>query len=508
MTRNPEQPVVLGVDVGTTSAKTTAFGVDGRTVAGAEHGYPLDEDWPGYATQDPAVVLDAVLRTIRECAAGVRSSEASARIAGVSVSTAMHGLCALSAADEPLTPVLTWADTRAVDQAERLRSEHGDLHDRTGTPIHPMAPLVKLVWFREEGADTFAAARRWVGLKELVLHRLTGEWLVDHSVASGTGLFSLADLDWDTAALRVAGIDADRLARPVPTTTVLDGLTDAAARETGLDRATPVVVGAGDGPLATLGVGAVRPGVAACSIGTSGALRLTVERPTIDRHRRLFSYALDAGRWITGGATNNGGVVLEWAGEALAPDIGRGAPDDLLALAAEVPAGSGGLLMLPSLLSERAPQWSALPRGAYVGLTREHGRGHLIRAAVEGVSLQLALVLASMRDAGNRVDEIRATGGFARSPFWRQLLADVLGMPVGFPEGHQGSGFGAALLGFEALGLVDSIDEAAALVTIAETVEPDPAAHATYAALLPVFESLHDALLPAFGELRRLDLGA
>jgi gluconokinase len=419
------------------------------------------------------------------------------------VSTALHGLAALDADDAPLTPLVTWADTRATEQAERLRAERPELHDRTGTPLHPMAPLVKLVWFREEEPETFAAARRWVGRKELVLHRLTGEWVVDHSVASGTGLFSIRDLDWDAEALEVAGITAELLARPVPTTTVLRGLTPEAARETGLDAGLPVVVGAGDGPLANLGVGAVRPGVAACSIGTSGALRLTVERPVIDPQRRLFAYDLDGDRWVTGGAINNGGVVLEWAGEALAPDLGPHSEDELLALAAEVPAGSDGLVMLPYLLSERAPNWSATPRGAYVGLTRAHGRGHLVRAAVEGVCQQLALVLASMREAGNDVDEIRATGGFARSPFWRQLLADVLGMPIDFPEGHEGSGFGAALLGMQALGLVDSIDTAADLVTIAERVEPDPEAAAHYAELLPFFASLYDALEPTFRDLRR-----
>ncbi|WP_210495733.1 gluconokinase [Patulibacter sp. SYSU D01012] len=495
--------VVLGVDAGTTSVKTTGFAVDGRAIAGAEVGYPLDEPHPGHAEQDPVAIDDALVRTIREAAAAVRQAEPAARIRGISLSTAMHGIAALDEHDAPLTALVTWADTRADEQAERLRAEHPELHDRTGTPIHPMAPLPKLVWFRAEQPETFAAARRWVGRKELALHRLTGEWVVDHSLASGMGLFSVRDLDWDPEALRVAGIEAGQLARPVPTTCVVGTLTADAARETGLPQDTPVVAGAGDGPLANLGVGAVRPGVAACSIGTSGALRLAVERPTVDRARRLFSYALEGHRWVTGGAINNGGVVLEWAGEALAPDLGAHAHDELLDLAAAVPAGSDGLVMLPYLLSERAPHWSATPRGAYVGLTRAHGRGHLIRAAVEGVCQQLALVLASMQEAGNRVDEIRATGGFARSPFWRQLLADVLGAPVGFAEGHEGSGFGAALLGMQALGLLDSIDAAADLVTIAETVEPDPETAERYAELLPFFASVYDALAPTFRDLRR-----
>jgi gluconokinase len=217
----------------------------------------------------------------------------------------------------------------------------------------------------------------------------------------------------------------------------------------------------------------------------------------------VFCYALMPGRWIVGGAVNNGGVVLRWAGEALAPDLGPHSEAALLELAADVAPGSDGLLMAPYLLSERAPHWSSEPRGAYVGLTRHHGRGHLVRAALEGVCLQLALVLASMRDAGNEVSEIRATGGFARSALWRQMLADALGMPVGFPGGHEGSAFGAALLGMDALGLVGGIERAAELVTVDEVVEPDAGAAEVYADLLPTFASLYEALAPAFRALGR-----
>ena len=391
---------------------------------------------------------------------------------------------------------------RATEQAERLRADHPELHDRTGTPLHPMSPLPKLVWLAEHEPATFAAVRRWVGIKELVLARLTGTWAVDHSIASGTGLLNLQALDWDAEALAVAGLDRDRLP-PLVETTHRVALGAQAAAELGLQQGLAVIVGAGDGPLANLGVGAVRPGVAACSIGTSGALRLMVEAPAIDPHRSVFCYALTPGRWVVGGAINNGGVLLKWAGDALAPDLGPHAEAQLMALAADVPAGSDGLVMLPYLLGERAPHWSADPRGAYVGLTRHHGRGHLIRAALEGVCLQLALVLATMRDAGNEVREIRATGGFARSALWRQMLADALGMAIGFPDGHEGSAFGAALLGTEALGLVDGIDRAADLVGIADVVEPEPRAAAVYADLLPTFASLYDALAPAFHALAR-----
>jgi gluconokinase len=497
--------VVLGVDLGTTSTKVVAFDVTGAELGSASAGYAMSEPAPGRAEQDPDEILDAVLEALRSLVAEHGRRPGSARLA-LSFSTAMHSLLGLDADGRPVTPLITWADARAGGQAERLRSGAGGLalHRRTGTPIHPMAPLAKLIWFREQEPELAGRVRHWVGIKEYVLLRLCGELVTEHSSASGTGLMDIHRLAWDPEALELAGIDADRLAPLRPTTTVLPGLTPAAVAATGLPADTPVVVGAGDGPLANLGLGAVTPGVAACSIGTSGALRVMVENPAVDPLGGVFCYALTEERWVVGGAINNGGVVLQWAGEALAPDLGDDPAEALLALAARAPAGSGGLIMLPYLLNERAPHWSSLPRGAYIGLTREHRREHLVRAALEGVCQQLALVLRSMRAAGNEIRQIRATGGFARSPLWRQMLADVLGTEIHFPAGHEGSSFGAALLGMQALGLVESVDVAAELVRIEDVVRPDPAASARYASMSPVFDGLYDALTPTFLSLRRL----
>src|SRR3954453_4311083 len=437
----PTRPdVVLGVDIGPTATKVVAFDDEGREHASAAAGYPLGEPHPGYAGHDPEAIRRAVAAAVAEVPGAAGDGPT---VKGLCFSAAMHTLLAVDESGRPLTPSNTWGDTRAAAQAERLRAAPGglELHRRTGTPLHPMSPLAKLVWFRGEAPEVFEAARRWAGIKEYVVAGLTGEWLVDHSIASATGLLELATLDWDREGLELAGIGAHRLSPLVPTTHVLGQLTADAARELGLPPDCPVVVGASDGTLANLGVGAVRPGVAACSIGTSGALRVMVEDPAVDPQGSVFCYALTPGRWTVGGAINNGGVVLEWAHDALAPDIDDRAA--VLDLAADAPPGSDGLLMLPYLLGERAPHWSTDLRGAYVGLTRAHGRAHLVRAAIEGVCLQLALVLESMRAAGVEVREMRAPGGFARSALWRQLLADALGMPVGFPAGHDGSAFGA-----------------------------------------------------------------
>src|SRR3954470_621468 len=344
--------VVLGVDIGTTATKVVAFDAEGREHASAAAGYPLDEPHPGEAVQDPEAIRRAVASAVAE------ASRAADDVKGICFSAAMHTLLAVDEAGRPLTPSISWGDTRAAAQAERLRAAPGglELHRRTGTPLHPMSPLAKLVWFREEDPELFGTARRWVGIKEYVVAGLTGEWVVDHSIASATGLLELATLDWDREALELAGVERDRLSRLRPGTPGPARLTPEAARELGVPPDCPIVVGASDGALASLGVGAVHPGVGACSIGTSGALRVMVEDPAVDPQGRVFCYALTPGRWTVGGAINNGGVVLEWAHDALAPDAEDRAA--VLELAAAAPPGSGGLLMLPYLLGERAPHWS------------------------------------------------------------------------------------------------------------------------------------------------------
>jgi gluconokinase len=497
---------VLGIDIGTTSTKAVLVGTDAVVRASGQAGYPLDAPRPGWAEQDAWAVLDAVVGAVREAVADRPADE----VAGLAFSSAMHSLLGLDGTREPVTPVITWADGRAAAQADRLRADplgHA-LHRRTGTPVHPMSPLVKLPWLLQHDADGVAGVRCWAGIKEYVLAQLTGDLVIDHGIASATGLFSLADRTWDDEALAYAGVSADQLPPPVPTRHTLR-LSRAGAETLGLPEGLPVVVGSGDGPLANLGVGAVRPGSAACSIGTSGAVRVATDAPHVDPRGRVFCHVLDGDRYVVGGAVNNGGNVLNWVGEALAPDVaeqatvgGRSVPEALVSLAEQAPPGSGGLLFLPYLHGERAPLWSSLPQGVYLGLRREHRREHLVRAALEGVCLQLALVVASLEEAGAVVLEVRATGGFARSQLWRQILAGALGRPIGFAATPEGSSLGAALLGLTTLGLLEDLDRAADLVAIEDVEEPAPDVTARLAPLVALADRAVEALLPTFADLR------
>lgn len=466
----PGTRVVLGLDVGTTGTKAVAFAVGSTWRQVAVREYPLQQPAPGQQVQDPDVVLAAVESALAECV----TAAAGAEVVGISVSTAMHGLIGLDAGHHPLTPLLTWADARASAQAAALRASGraAELQQRTGTPVHPMTPLAKLIWFHQEDPQTAAAVRWWVGLKDYVVWRLTGTLVTELSSASGTGLLDLASRDWDPEAVTLSGARLDQLPPVRPTTDRLPLSAELAGR-LGLAAGTPVVLGAGDGPLGNLGTGALAPGVAGLSLGTSGAIRMVVPAPPADRDPALFCYALTDDRWVVGGAVSNGGIVERWAGTALAPDLvaaaGAGSADEaVLGLAASVPPGSDGLVMLPYLLAERAPLWDPDLPGAYLGLRRGHTRAHLVRAAVEGVCLQLSTILDRL-DRLQPVTAVRVTGGVFRSPLWREVLAAVLDRPLHLVGTEEGTARGAAALGLLALGLAPDLESALALL-------PDPAA--------------------------------
>jgi gluconokinase len=503
--------VYIGVDIGTTSTKTIAYDKGGRLLAQGSARYVLSSPHPSWEEEDPEEIFEAVLGTLSRVVREVKK-ENHGEISGVSFSAAMHTLMGLDADGRPLTASITYADNRATEQATRLReaTEGPAIHRRTGTPIHPMSPLTKLLWFRERDADTFNRAAKWVSIKEYVFYRLFGEYVVDYSIASATGLFNLENLDWDGGVLAMLRLPVEKLSRPVPTTHVVEGLKPEYAGRLGLDRGTPFVVGANDGVLGNLGLGATEPGEVACSIGTSGAVREVVSRPQVDDELRLFCYALTEDRWVIGGPINNGGIALQWTQDGLCPDLGAVAreqgrdPYDLMGeMAGGVPAGSEGLIFLPYLMGERAPHWNADVSAVFFGLTLQHRREHLIRAVMEGVIYQLHSVALALKDVTGEPREIRATGGFARSALWRQIMADVSQREVAFPDSYEGSCWGAALLGMKALGAINSLDVARQMTKISTRHRPDEHSARVYEELVKIFIRLYKRLEPEFAAISR-----
>lgn len=497
--------VVIGLDSGTTATKAVAVGADASVRGTANRPYPLLVPEPGYAELDPQALRVAALEALADVARQAR--DGGDEVVGVCLSAAMHGLVPLGRDLSPLGPLVTWADGRAGQEAAQLvEGSAGRLHQRTGTPVHPMSPLAKLLWWRTHRAEEFASVPLWGGVKELIVAALVdGVFAVDLSCASATGLYDVHRMAWDDEALTLAGVRPEQLAEVVSTTQVLGRLRPGVCRAAGLPEGTPLVAGASDGTLANLGVGAVSPGSAAVSIGTSGALRAVRDTPAVDAAGRLFCYALTEDRWVLGGAVNNGGSVLDWAGSALGEtEAASRGHQQLLDEAMEVPAGSDGLLCLPYLLGERAPWWQPGLRAAWVGVRRDHGRGHLVRAAVEGVCQQLALVAEALEAAGVSVAEVRATGGALESPLWTSVLASCLGVPVRRAASPEGTGTGAGLLGHHALGGLPDLDSAADLVAVDAGHSPDPDDVRVYRDIRPLVEQCTRALTPVFAALDEL----
>jgi gluconokinase len=452
---------------------------------------------PGAAEQDPELILQAVVAAIH--GAVTAAQVAGKDVACVAFSAAMHSLIAVDAHDEPLTPSYTWADHRAAPWALRVNAEHDGLgiYRRTGTPIHPMSPLIKLLWLRHEHPQIWTRARRFIGIKEFVLRRLCGEYVVDHSIASATGLFNLASLDWDAGALSLVQLDPSKLSTLVPTTHRMKFVDAPQAHALGLVADTPIVVGANDGVLSNLGVGAIGRGSVALTIGTSGAMRTVVDAPRTDPEGRTFCYALTEKHWVVGGPVNNGGIVLRWVRDEFAAAetetakrLGIDPYDVLTHIAQRIRPGAAGLLFHPYLAGERAPLWNADLRGSFFGLAMHHRKEHMIRAVLEGVVMNLHTILPAVEALIGRTRVIQATGGFARSPMWRQMLADVFDREVIVPESIESSCFGAAMLGLYAIGTLKSLDEVAPLIGATYTHSPDPAAAAVYARLAPIFAAL------------------
>lgn len=505
---------VIGVDIGTTSTKAVVFNGDGKDEGHYTAGYPLLTPSPGVAEQDPQEIYAAVLKAIR---AAIRASgRAATRIRCAGFSAAMHSLIAVDSEGRPMTASITWADTRSAAWAEKIaRDMHGhDVYLRTGTPIHPMSPLAKLVWLRHERPDLFERAARFVGIKEYVFFRLFGQWIVDYSMASATGLFNLRKLDWDEGALALAGLTPARLPLLVAPTHHLEGLDPALAADLGLAADVPFVVGANDGVLSNLGVNAIQAGEVAITIGTSGAMRAVLDRPLTDAKGRTFCYLLTDNRWVIGGPVNNGGIAFRWVRDELAAAetetakrLGIDPYEVLTRIAERVPPGSEGLIFHPFLTGERAPWWNASMRASFFGLAAHHRKEHMVRAVLEGVIYSLFSILPAVEGLIGPTRTMKATGGFARSGLWRQMLADVFDREVVVPESFESSCLGAAILALYALGEADTLNVVAGMVGATHRHLPIPQNVAVYAQLSSIYMTIPTKLREEYARLAAFQQG-
>ena len=491
---------IIGLDIGTTSCKSLVVNSDGIPLGTEMAYYPVLSPFPTWAEQDPEAIFRAVVEAVRSSIASCEIEPD--QVAAIGLSAVLHSVLAVDADGNPLTSAMIWADTRSAASSAQLKAKYDShqIYRRTGCPVHPMYPLSKIDWLRTNLPEVYRRAHKFISIKEYVIHRLLGKYVVDRSVASATGLFDIHTLDWYEDALEMVGIGPDRLSKHVPSTTVLEGIDASCAEAMGVRPDCLLIVGAGDGLLSNVGAGSVEPGQATCMIGSSGAVRVTSSQPRVDDNERTWCYLLTDEVWVVGGAINNGGLVYQWFRERFYP----GEEETYEALdeeAAQAGVGAEGLVFLPYLTGERSPNWNPDARGLLFGLSLRHDRRHLLRAIMEGVAFRMHSVLLALEEVAGEIVEVRGSGGFLRSPLWVRIMADVCGREILVPEIIETTSLGAAFLAMHALGHIDDLREARRYVPITERYAPKTNNHELYMRLYSLYEDLYERVADRFPEI-------
>src|SRR5512143_3495125 len=435
----------LGIDTSTTSSKALLSDENGKVMAVASSPHTLQTPYPLWSEQDPREWWEAASASIRSVLekAGVGGE----RIAAVGLTGQMHGLVLLDQAGNVLRPAILWNDQRTQAQCDEIHQRMGKERfiQITGNVALTGFTAPKILWVKENEPEVFAAARHVLLPKDYVRFRLTGEYAMDKADGAGTVLFDLKGRDWSNEVLDLLGIDRAWMPRTFEGPEFTGQISGEAAALTGLQAGTPVAAGGGDQAAQAVGVGAVQPGIVGLTVGTSGVVFATTPSALIEPEGRLhaFCHAVP-GMWHFMGVMLSAAGSLQWYRDTLAPTMSF---DDLLQEAEPVPAGSEGLQLLPYLSGERTPYPDPLARGAWIGLTLRHGRGHLTRALLEGVSFGLKDIFTLIQGAGQgEIRQVRASGGGTKGALWRQVLASVLEAELVTVNTTEGAAFGAALL--------------------------------------------------------------
>lgn len=487
----------VAVDIGTSAARAVLFDLSARPLRVVRHPYALLAPQPGWSEQEPDAIVGAVVSCLREVAAFAGGQD---EILGVSFSSQMYSVLALDGAGRPASNSLTWNDRRSAGIADALRAKADfcELVRPTGCPISEIFPLYKILWLQQELAGR--AAYRFVSIKDYVIYRLTGRLITDWSIASSTGLLDIAKKEWHAQLLAFAGLESSRHLPELasPRHVIRDWASQVG--DLGIAAGTPVVLGGGDGPLASLGIGAVQPGSVAINVGTSAAFRMTVDTPALDSAGKLWTFVADERLWVTGGITA-GGLVYDWLIRTwFAHDAARPAGEihqHVDALVESTRPGAEGLLFIPYLAGQQSPDWGAHQRGGFTGIGVEHGTAHFARAVLEGLAFSLYRIARATGPAfEQRPARIYMSGGLTHSDVWLQLAADVFGCEVLALENTEGSAKGSMLLGLLALGRIAGPADFAAADAEYRVVTANETNHHLYQGILGRFEDALKRLNP------------
>ncbi len=488
----------LGIDIGTGGSRALLVDVTGRVVAAHTVAHEdMAQAQPLWAEQRPENWWDAAVEAIRGvlAASGVSGSQ----VQGIGLSGQMHGLVILDEANQVIRPSLIWCDQRSQVQVDWVNSTVGKAKvlECIANPVLTGFTLPKLLWVRDNEPALYERVRKVLLPKDYVRFRLTGEFATEVSDASGTALFDVVNRRWSFELADAVGVDRAVLPACYESSEISGRITAEVAALTGLAAGTPVVGGGGDQAASAVGNGIVAPGIVSCTLGTSGVVFAHMEQVQYDAAGRVhtFCHAVK-NKWHVMGVTQGAGLSLQWFRNQLAPGADY---SDLMAEAATAPAGSQGLYWLPYLMGERTPHLDATARGGWMGLTNSHRRADLIRSLIEGVSYSQKDCLDIVEGLGVEVASVRASGGGAKSPFWRQVLADVFAKPVVTLESQEGSALGAALLAMVGTGEFADVPEVCGAV-IRENARVEPGADVgVYAAGHRVYQGLYPALKGVLG---------
>lgn len=504
------ESLIVAHDLGTTGNKASLYDADGVVRASAFFGYDTEYPRPGWAEQDPEDWWRAVCTSTRELLAAARVS--ARNVACIAFSGQMMGCVPVDRHARPLRNALIWADQRAVGEAQAIIDAVGweQAYRITGHRASPSYSGAKILWVRNHQPDIFAQTHKFLHAKDFVVARLTGKFVTDYSDASGMNLYDLECRDWSAAILDAIHLTPEVLPELHASTDVVGAVTPQAAGETGLAEGTPVVIGGGDGCCAATGAGVVREGSAYNYVGSSSWIAMATRSPIYDPTMRTFTWAhLVPGMFSPCGTMQAAGGSYQWLRDnlgqpekAAAAALGLSAYELLNLQAEGSPPGAHGLLFLPYLLGERSPRWNPDARGAFLGLTMRHTRADMLRAGLEGITLNLRVILEAFREQGAAPDAIRVIGGGARGRLWRQIMADIYGVPVSRPALlEEATSLGAAIAGGVGVGIFSDFSVAERLVTTVETCKPVAEHKQAYDRLYELFNRAYAAFEPLFAGL-------
>jgi xylulokinase len=488
----------MGLDVSTTSSKALLINELGDIVGMASAAHSLQTPHPLWSEQDPREWWQATSTSIRNVIqkTGVKAEE----IVAVGLTGQMHGLVILDEDGRVLRPAILWNDQRTQAQCDEIHQKIGKERfiQISGNVALTGFTAPKILWVAENEPEVYARVRHVLLPKDYVRYCLTGEYAMDKADGAGTVLFDLQKRAWSDEILSGLGIPSQWMPPTFEGPEVTGRITAEAAETTGLARGTVVVAGGGDQAAQAVGVGAVKPGVVALTVGTSGVVFAPTNAPLVEPAGRLHAFCHAApGMWHFMGVMLSAAGSLQWYRDTLAPGMSF---DDLLAEAQPVPAGSEGLQFLPYLSGERTPHPDPLARGAFIGLNLRHGRGHMTRAVLEGVAYGLKDSFKLIQNAGSgEISQVRASGGGTKGALWRQILASVLEAELVTVNTAEGAAYGAALLAGVGAGNWKDVQAACdAAVRVTGRTLPDEGQMAVYRQGYPLYGELYPALKPFF----------